>query len=295
MKTAAVILFCLVLSMPVRAQEIIELPHENPSETVWVNPERQYFSEIWETAVVTNVSSPAMQVFRPRKDGANGTSVIVAPGGGFYALSIDSEGNDVAQWLVGKGITAFVLKYRLVPTGDDGVKEMNEAGDRFLETIEPIMPLAIADGLSAISYVRANAARFDLDPAKIGFMGFSAGGTVTMGVTRNFTVENRPDFIVPVYPALSRLLEYEVPENAPPMLVICASDDALGLASDSVDLYSAWHDAGVSAGLHMYSRGNHGFGMRKNGLPSDSWIERFYEWSVAEGITVPVAELLHEN
>ncbi len=293
MKTASAVLLCLGLSTSAWAQEIIQLPHENPAQTVWENAERQYFSATWATPVVTNVSSPTMQIFRPRKDIANGTSIVVAPGGGFYALSIESEGEDVARWLADKGITAFVLKYRLVPTGDDGVKEMNEVGDRFFETVAPIMPLATADGLSAVSYVRTNATRLGLDPAKIGFMGFSAGGTVTMGVTLNYGPESRPDFIVPVYPAVSRLGDYEVPGDAPPMLVICASDDALGLAPDSVSLFSAWHDAGVSAGLHMYSRGNHGFGMRKNGLPSDSWIERFYEWSVAEGITVPVAGSLH--
>ena len=293
MKTASAILLCLGLVSSAWAQEIIQLPHENPSKTVWENAERQYFSETWATPVVTNVSSPTMQIFKPRKDIANGTSVVVAPGGGFYALSIESEGEDVARWLADKGITAFVLKYRLVPTGENGVKEMNEAGDLFLETVKPIIPLATADGLNAVSYVRTNATRLGLDPSKIGFMGFSAGGTVTMGVTQNYTAENRPDFIVPVYPAVSRLGSYEVPEDAPPMLVICASDDALGLAPDSIRLFSAWHNAGVSAGLHMYSRGDHGFGMRKNGLPSDSWIERFYEWSVAEGITVPVAASLH--
>jgi len=289
MKTASAILLCLGLSTPALAQEIIDLPHEIPATTAWENPERQYFSEIWTTPVVTNVSSPTMRVFRPPKDIANGTSVIVAPGGGFYALSIDSEGNDVARWLAGKGITAFVLKYRLVPTGEDAVSEMNEVGDRFFDTVAPIIPLATADGLSAVSYVRTNATRLGLDPAKIGFMGFSAGGTVTVSVTNNYTAESRPDFIVPVYPAVSRLGDFGVPGDAPPMLVICASDDSLGLAPDSVELFSAWHDAGVSAGLHMYSKGDHGFGMRKNGLPSDRWIERFYEWSVAEGITVPVA------
>jgi acetyl esterase/lipase len=290
MKTTTVTLFCLALSMTTAAQEIIKLPYEESSETAWQKPERQYYSEIWNTPVVTNVSSPTMQVFRPRKDIANGTSVIVAPGGGFYALSIDSEGNDVARWLVDKGITAFVLKYRLVPTGDEAVAELNEAGDGFFEIVKPIISLAIADGLGAVSYVRKNAARFGLDPAKIGFMGFSAGGTVTIGVANNYTADSRPDFIVPVYPAVSRLGGFSVPEDAPPMLVICAADDNLGLATDSIELFAAWNDAGVSAGLHMYSKGDHGFGMRKNGLPSDNWIERFYEWSIAEGITVPVAE-----
>ena len=288
MKTACVILLALGLSACASAQEVIELSHENSSAVIWENKERQYFSEIWNTPVVTNVAVPTMQVFRPPREIANGTAVIVAPGGGFYALSIESEGNAVARWLAEKGITAFVLRYRLVPTGDDGVKEMGEVGDRFVATVAPLLPLATADGLNAVRYVRQNAARFGIDPGKIGFMGFSAGGTVTMGVTQNYTPASRPDFIVPVYPWTKAFENYEVPDDAPPMLVICASDDGLGLAPESVSLYSAWQEAGVSAALHMYARGDHGFGMRKQNLPSDNWIARFYEWALAEGFAAPL-------
>ncbi len=274
----------LGLAQMTSAQEVISLPYERAAPVVWENPEKSYFSSHWNTTVVTNVSAPSMQVFAPPQRAANGSAVIVAPGGGLHVLSIDSEGRQVAQWLVKKGFTAFVLKYRLVPTGDDGVEQAHAAGNRFDEVIQPVLPLAIADGLSAVGYVRENAERFALKTDRIGFMGFSAGGTVTVGVTLEATPENRPDFIVTIYPVMSVIGDYEVPEQAPPMLVICASDDALGLARESVNLYSAWHAAGVSAGLHMYSRGDHGFGMRKNGLPSDNWIERFYEWSLAEGI-----------
>ncbi len=267
-----------------QAQEVIELPHEDAESIKWAKAEKEYFSDIWTTAVITNVSAPTLHVLRPPEGTSNGASVIVAPGGGFYALSIESEGNDVARWLADQGFTVFVLKYRLVPTGEDGVQEVSNVGDRFGETIAPIVPLAIADGINAVSFVRTNADRFDLDPQRIGFMGFSAGGTVTLGVTVYSDSDSRPDFIVPVYPAVSLLGPFDVPDNAPRMLVICASDDVLGLATESIDLYSAWHAKGVSAALHMYSQGDHGFGMRKQGLPSDTWIERFYDWSLAEGI-----------
>ena len=142
MRRTGVFLLALSLSGTASAGEIIELPHEDPSGVAWEKEERQYFSEIWNTPVVTNVSVPTMQVFRPPQELANGTALVIAPGGGFYALSIESEGNQVADWLVQKGITAFVLKYRLVPTGEDGVKEVSEAGDRFVDSVAPILPLA---------------------------------------------------------------------------------------------------------------------------------------------------------
>ena len=209
---------------------------------------------------------------------------IIAPGGGLFALSINSEGKEVAQWLNTKGITAFVLKYRLVPTGDDGVKEVSEIGEKIGEKVGPVLPLSIADGLTAVSEVRANAKKYAVDPEKIGFMGFSAGGAVTMGVTFNYTEANRPDFVVPVYPWMVVLGAYEVPADAPPMLVICASDDPLLLAPASIDLYAAWLGLGKVVELHMYAKGGHGFGMKKQGLPSDHWIQRFYDWSLSEGI-----------
>ena len=127
-------------------------------------------------------------------------------------------------------------------------------------------------------------------PKKIGFMGFSAGGAVTMGVVYNYTEANRPDFIVPVYPWTSAYPVQETPVDAPPMLVVCSSDDPLGLATGSVELYSYWLKSGKITGLHMYAKGGHGYGMKKQNLPSDHWIERFYDWAVAEEITLPLPE-----
>ncbi len=271
------------------SQEIVALPYNTPTTVQWQGGEKDYFSNIWQTQVVTNVSVPTLQVFRPTVP--NGTAVIIAPGGGLYALSINSEGNEVAKWLNTKGITAFVLKYRLVPTGNDGAQELADEGTanpaRIGERIAPIMPLSFADGLAAITYVRTNASKFEVKPDKIGFMGFSAGGAVTMGVTFSYNQQNRPDFIVPIYPWMTVMGPYEVPNDAPPMLVICASDDPLQLAPESVTLYSKWLKAKKVVELHMYSKGGHGFGMKNQGLPSDHWISRFYEWALAEGLTVP--------
>ncbi len=287
MKKYIFLFLCICMANHAIAQEVIQVPHEKAEGTTWEGGEKQYFSSIWQTDVVTNVSTPTMQVFRPEHP--NGTSVIVAPGGGLYALSIASEGTEVAEWLNKKGITAFVLKYRLVPTGEDGVQEISSEGAtnpaRIGERVAPVLPYSYADGLSAIQYVREHADDFKINPEKIGFMGFSAGGAVTMGVAYNYNETNRPDFLVPVYPWTLVMPIQEVPEDAPPMLVICASDDPLDLAPGSIELYSSWLEANKSAALQMYAKGGHGFGMRKQGLPSDSWIERFYEWSLAQGIT----------
>jgi len=266
--------------------EVINLPYQASKDVTWEGGDKSFFSKQWKTQVVTNVSVPTMEVFRPDASDSNGAAVIIAPGGGLYALSITSEGTEVAEWLAAKGFTAFVLKYRLVPTGENGVQEASDAGIDILNTVKPILPLSIADGLAAVQYVRSQAAVFDVNPTKVGFMGFSAGGAVTMGVTLNYDIDSRPDFVVPVYAWMTVLGDYKVPHDAPPMLAICASDDPLGLAGDSVKLYSAWHAAKKTAALHMFSKGGHGFGMRKQGLAADHWIERFYEWSVTEEIVV---------
>ncbi len=286
MKTILSLITISLMASSTCAQNVIAIPHETDKNITWSSDEKEYFSDIWQNKVVTNVSEPTMELFQP--ENPNGTSVIIAPGGGLYALSIESEGTAVAKWLNEQGITAFVLKYRLVPTGEDGVQEITVEGNtnpkRIGERVAPVLPLSIADGLSAISYVRSNASALKLNPNKIGFMGFSAGGAVTMGVTYNYSKANRPDFIVPVYPWTTVLPVQAAPENAPPMLVICATDDPLGLASGSLELYTSWLKAQKSAGLHMYSKGGHGFGMKEQGLPSDDWIQRFYDWALAEDI-----------
>ena len=266
------------------AQKIIKLPITEKDETVdWVKKEQQYFSKIWQTEVVTNVTKPTMQVFQPKTENNTGVAVVICPGGGLYALSIESEGNEVAKWLADKGVTAFVLKYRLVPTGEDGTADLNTDGARVIIKAGNLLPLSISDGLNAIEYVRENAEEYGISRNKIGIMGFSAGGSVTMGVTYNYEDKNKPNFIVPVYAWMDILPMSSAPKDAGPIFVVCASDDPLNLAPASVNLYNSWLSAEKSAALHMYSKGGHGFGMRKQDLPSDQWIERFGEWLATEG------------
>ena len=282
------ILFLILMTQTVFAQKSIPLP-VSPDETIkWEGPEKKYFSEIWQTEVITNVSVPTLEVFLAPDSLNTGTSVIIAPGGGLYAHSIESEGNMVARWLNKKGINAFVLKYRLVPSGEDGVADLNRDSERdpdtFIAGVKKVLKRSIDDGLNAVTYLRRHSQELNINPANIGFMGFSAGGAVTMGVAYTATEATLPNFLVAVYP-WADAMPVQVPrDHAPPLLVVCATDDPLDLAAPAVDLYTAWQEKKHPVALHMYSKGGHGFGMRKQGLPSDNWIQRFYEWSVAEGL-----------
>ena len=287
MKKTILLLGMFCYSFFIYAQEIVQLPVTNKKGVKYTNAEKQYYSPSWKVQVVTNVSQPTLTVYEPSEDKKNGTAVIIAPGGGLYGLSINSEGVDVAQWLVAKGVTAFVLKYRLVPTGEDGTKELSDIWgadfELLLKKVGEVIPHSIQDGLNAVAHVRSNATRYGIQPDKIGFMGFSAGGAVTMGVAYNCEANNRPDFLVPVYP-WTTVMPVQAPKaNASPMLIICATDDGLGLAAGSIELYNAWYQKKLNVALHMYSKGDHGFGMRTNGFPSDDWIERVFEWAVVEG------------
>jgi acetyl esterase/lipase len=277
-----------VLAPATPAQKVIRLyPGAAPGSESWTHKEKEYFSPIWNTQVVTNVVQPTLTAYLPEASVSTGTAVIVCPGGGFHALSINSEGIDVAKWLNTKGVAAFVLKYRLVPTGEDGVKEiMSRVADRqkMDESMRTVVPLAVADGLAAVSYVRKHAAEFGVSPTRIGLMGFSAGGTVTASVTFSYTAENRPDFVAPIYAYMGVVKEAAVPKDAPSMFIVAASDDQLGLAPDSINLYNKWLTAKKPVELHMYSKGGHGFGMRKQNMPSDRWIERFGDWLQSEGL-----------
>lgn len=146
-----------------------------------------------------------------------------------------------------------------------------------------VVPLAIADGKAAVAYVRSHAAEWGVDPARVGIMGFSAGGTVTSGVAFGYTPENRPAFVAPIYAYAGALKSMTVPADAPPAFIVAATDDQLGLAPDSVQLYGLWLAARKPVELHMYAKGGHGFGMRRQNLPSDRWIERFADWLTQQG------------
>jgi beta-glucosidase len=298
-KHTTLFLIALCLWVPAFSQKIIELQSApTPSGMVWTHPERQYFTPIWQTDVVTNVSKPTMTAYLPDPATANGTALIIAPGGGFMALSINSEGNWVADWAVKHGITAFVLKYRLAPTGEDAVMEfMQGVGDRdaFMKKVGAAIPLAIADGKAAIAYVRNHAAEFGVKPDRIGIIGFSAGGGVVGGAVYDHTPANRPDFAAPIYPALLRDDSTPVPADAMPLFIACTADDVFGFQKQSTQLFDKWNAAGKPVELHLYEKGGHGFGAKKQGLPSDAWLEAFGNWLASNGLMKNYRDLNHNG
>lgn len=258
-----------------------------PGSESWAWSEAENDSNSWNTRVVYNVSKPTLTVFEPEKGKANGTAVIIAPGGAFHALAIDSEGHEVANWLTQKGVTCFVLRYRLARSHTNNpTKELEEkwGSEDFDEAVAATVPLSVADGREAIAWVRKHAAEFDVLPNRVGIMGFSAGGTVAAASLFGYTRETKPDFSAPVYPYFPNDMIGTVEKDVPPLFILAATNDGLNLASHSVDLYNAWLNAKKDAELHMYARGDHGFGMRQQNFPTDDWIERFAEWLDVQGL-----------
>lgn len=260
----------------------------NADIDIWKGGERTQISKWDQLPTVSNVSQPSLIVYQPEKSKSNGTAMIIAPGGGFHLLSIDNEGNNVAKWCVKNGITAFVLKYRLVPTGEDPDKEFSEKLKNGQEEMDremaPYIELAKADALAAIAYVRANAEKYNIKTDKIGIIGFSAGGTLAAAAGLEYTSEaNRPDFIAPIYGALHVLDLTKIPAKPMPLFLAVASDDLFGFQNQAIDIYKTWNAAKVPAEIHIYEKGNHGFGMRKLNLPSDHWIETFRVWMKSNG------------
>src|SRR5271167_470195 len=289
MKPFVVRTLCIVVFLvtQVAAQDVIPLQTGAAPGSAQVNyREKEYFSKIWNTEVVTNVTKPSLTVFEPSPELRNGTAVVICPGGGFMALSINSEGIDVAKYLTARGVTAFVLKYRLAHTGEDATQEfatMLADKQKFQAMLANVVPLAIADGLAAVTYVREHASEWGVSPDRVGIIGFSAGGTVAVGVAFRYRLDGRPAFVAPIYAAGAMFKGDPVPVDAPPMFAVAATDDQLGLAPESVALYEKWTGANKSAELHMYAKGGHGFGMRTQNLPTDHWIDRYVDWLEMEG------------
>jgi len=286
MKKLFIIAMMLVITLLGNSQEIIHLYEgKAPGSEDWNYKEVEFPNPGTKTKMLRNVVDPTLEVFVPEKSVATETAVIIAPGGGNVWLSYESEGTAVAEWLAKKGVTSFVLKYRLRKT-PEGPKEFEDFWNNFGTPRAAGTPRPTdnrnyggEDGLRAISYVREHANQYNINPGKIGFMGFSAGAGVTMHVILNGGKDAEPNFAGLIYGGWLR--GSEVPENAPPIFILGAANDRI--AAGSPDLFKAWLEAGKSAELHIYSTGGHGFGMDKQGKPVDNWIERFYDWLKATG------------
>lgn len=225
--------------------------------------------------VIFNVVTPTLTAYLPERNKANGTGVIIAPGGAFVALAVDLEGNKVARWLQEKGIAAFVLKYRIMEKRQEGIPagmNMDEAGK-----------YGIADGIQALKVVRQHAAQWGVSPNRIGFLGFSAGAMVTSGSLLQNDAAARPNFAAMIYGGPFGVMP-SIPPNLPPMFLAWAQDDNVALAP-IVKFHDALKAAGHKPEVHVFSSGGHGFGMKKQGTPSDRWIDLFYSWLDAQGLT----------
>ncbi len=235
--------------------------------------------------MIYDVSEPTLELFRPAPGRANGTTVIVAPGGGFVALGYTFGGTDVARALAARGITAFVLKYRTIRSGDGPMRmpdiHMKEMGVVMAraKTGEPIEmprfagePHAVEDGARAMTIVRQRASEWGIDPHRVGVLGFSAGAYLAVDLAIG-DAGSRPDFVGLIYGGLRT----PVPAGAPPAFIAGASDDEYQ-PNDPVLLYQAWQKEGAAAELHLYERGGHGFDLHRQGTTSDHWFEEFFWW-----------------
>ena len=239
---------------------------------------------------IVNVTTPTLTAYLPDRATATGTAVIIAPGGGFIFLGTDTH--EIAEWLAARGLAAFVLKYRTVQLEGQNEAQLNQSGGaRFGAQLRDHALIAedgkygIADGIQAIKVVRAHAAEWGISPDRIVFMGFSAGGMITEFTAVQPDVSARPNYAAPIYGAPFPVPL--IPKEVPPFFMEMAQDDTLA-GPQIVAFYDALKAAGYKPEFHIYTSGGHGWGMRKQGKTSDHWIDDFYYWLEAQGLTRPL-------
>ena len=261
----------LFLALPLLAQETIPLPLKNPVDP---SAPAEKLEERGKGGVIdraiSNVVQPTITVYLPAKDKANGTGIVICPGGGYQHLAIDKEGHDIAHWLNSIGIAAVVLKYRL-PGSMRGSSQGNihEVADR--------IHVALEDAEAAMRLMRENAAKWNLKPGAIGMMGFSAGGHLAAMMGMIAPPDSRPDFLVLGYPAIPAALN--VTSAMPRTFLVAADDDTtVNPAENAGRFFAALRAAKVPAELHIYSSGGHGFGIQKSGKTSAAWTGALVAW-----------------
>ena len=240
--------------------------------------------------IVFNVSDPMLELFRPAAGHANGTAVIIAPGGGFVGLGYRAGGTDIARALARRGVTAFVLKYRTIQSAADPtqlpsvhLQEMERIMTRAKTGIPVEVPRfageahAVEDGARAIAIVRQRACEWGIDPHRVGMIGFSAGGYLAADLAIG-DKSSRPDFVGLIYGGLRT----PVPADASPAFIAAAADDEYQ-PDDAILLYAAWRKAGAPVELHIYEHGGHGFGLRPQGTTSDHWFDDVIRWMASRG------------
>ena len=241
----------------------------------------------WGDPMARNITTATLTPFLPDPEKANGTAVIVAPGGGFRWLSLGNEGWEVAEALAKQGIAAFVLKYRLHPTPDsldEFTAWMNrprtapsESNNDSSENTRPAPPQRdlsnqLEDAEAAYNMIVKRAKEWGVDTNRIGMIGFSAGAGLTMHSTLNSKIMKLA-FIGPIYGGMGPV---DVPNNAPPMFNVIASDDFL--FRGQFGLIESWFKAEIPVEFHLYQNGGHGFGLGNPNRTSNRWFDAFVHW-----------------
>ena len=293
-KSALAILMALSISAMAQDGTIYPLnapaePNAIPLGTGGVDnqPAQETWFRQWGDPMARNITKATLTPFLPKAGKANGTAVIVAPGGGYRWLSLDNEGWEVAKALADKGIAAFVLKYRLQPTPvslEDFKQSMNAPrpaapananttpGSTPARPAQPDLSNQLEDAEAAYAMIVKRAKEWGVDTARIGMIGFSAGAGLTMHSTLN-SKTMKLAFIGPIYGGMGPV---QVPKNAPPMFNVIATDDFLFRGQFGV--IDSWYKAGIPVEFHLYQNGGHGFGLGNPDRTSNRWFDAFMHW-----------------
>jgi acetyl esterase/lipase len=263
-------------------EEIPLWPGVAPGSEGWSQQEQRLTLPPPAVTVLRNVVRPTLTPVLPPPEARTGVGMLVCPGGGYFILAAEHEGMDVARWFADRGVAAFVLKYRLTetPAADADMLAMftaNATGaasgglEGLLHRMEKFAEVPAADGVAALRMIHDRAEEWGVD--RLGVIGFSAGGRLLFDLVAA-PPPLRPAFAAAIYPAYPK--DRTAPDDAPPLFLAVAEDDPL--VSHTLEARAAWIAARRPVETHLYQRGAHGFGMLKQGLPADGWIERVHDW-----------------
>ena len=273
-----------------------KIPGAKNGQNYWPKPSE-------EERCITKISSPEMEVILPSEEKANGTAVLIFPGGGYGVVCLHHEGYDLARWFAERGVAGIVMKYRL--PSDEIMKD---------KSVGPLQ-----DAQEAMRIIRRNATKWNINPAKIGVLGFSAGGHLASSISTHYNdkvyetkdkISARPDFSILIYPVISfdesithmgsrinligenpdaKLVKYfsnelQINKETPPAILIHSADDKAVPVQNSLRYFEALQKNNVPSELHVYQRGGHGYGMGIDGSTESAWPETCLNWMKAKGL-----------